>query len=222
VFPLLSEYGFVPVTPVDVVSPGDNIAAKIEALLSRSTIAIADFSTFGNAVELRVVRSHLENNRICVVVEEEAPIPTDLAGARIIRRPSDPYTTTERFFGQVREWLESAARELREALSDEPTRLLVLREYRAAVISAFTLLETSLRRALTLRGLSTKPNWPLNTLLAEVERQEILSRDETAAIAKWRAIRNNAVHTDKPISMRDAQEVVEGARALENKMRRRT
>jgi hypothetical protein len=45
VFPAVEEAGFVPVTADDVVSPGDNISAKIDALIDRSSVMVAELSS---------------------------------------------------------------------------------------------------------------------------------------------------------------------------------
>jgi hypothetical protein len=55
VFPAVEAAGFVPVTADDVVSPGDSIAAKIEALIGRATAVIVEPSTPGTQSELFLV-----------------------------------------------------------------------------------------------------------------------------------------------------------------------
>lgn len=44
-YPLAERYGFTPIMAVDVLSPGDNVMAKVEALIGRSAIVIADIGT---------------------------------------------------------------------------------------------------------------------------------------------------------------------------------
>lgn len=79
--------------------------------------------------------------------------PSELAGLSaqdlpIIRRPNIITEDPEDFIGQLGETLRRLSAELGVARQAEPQRLLQVKEYRAAVISAMTLLEAKLRERL--------------------------------------------------------------------------
>ncbi len=59
IFPTIEAAGFVPVTADDVVSPGDSIAAKIEALIERATAVIVEPTTPGTQSEMYVALGRL-------------------------------------------------------------------------------------------------------------------------------------------------------------------
>jgi hypothetical protein len=66
-----------------------------------------------------------------------------------ITRPEDLYSIPHEFLQKLEIWFQRVATDLRPQLSDEPWRLLDKREYRAAVISSFSLLETTLAEVLS-------------------------------------------------------------------------
>ncbi len=147
-FPVAEHSGFVPVTAEDIVSPGDNISAKIEALLERATTVVVDATTPNTVLEMRLALSKLGAEKVLVVAEKGAWFPSDIGGVTHIERRARPFADTERFLESLTNWFASVARVIGPRLAEEPRRLLELREYRAAVISAITLLETVLRNRL--------------------------------------------------------------------------
>ena len=59
VFPVVKSHGLVPMTAEDVISPGDNITAKIDALISRATAVVVDASNKNTIYELTLALSRL-------------------------------------------------------------------------------------------------------------------------------------------------------------------
>ena len=69
-----------------------------------------------------------------------------------MKRPDHIYSDMSRFLAELGSWLSGIGAKATEQLMGEPTRLLGKGEYRAAVISAMTSLETSIRRAVARQG----------------------------------------------------------------------
>ncbi|MBY3483382.1 hypothetical protein [Rhizobium laguerreae] len=97
----------------------------------------------------------------------------------------------------------------------EPKRLLQAEEYRAAVISAISLLEGTLRRALD------KPDWSrvsrpmsMSQLLELAMTQQLVDLPDPSLIKDWVRIRNNAVHTNTGVSPGVAKTIVDGVLGL--------
>ena len=53
VFPVVEEAGFVPVTADDVVTPGDNISAKIDSLIDRASVMVVELTSSWTMAEYR-------------------------------------------------------------------------------------------------------------------------------------------------------------------------
>ena len=95
---------------------------------------------------------------------------------------------------------------------EEPLRLFNAKEYRAAVISALTLLETTLRERL-----AKNPLWPnvrrplaLRSLIKQAIDEQVLKAEDEERIASWMRTRNEVVHSSMQIGRAEAKEIVEG------------
>ena len=229
-------------TADEIISPGESIVAKIEALIYRAFLVVVDASSEFTLAEARMALRRNEPGKLCVIIEEGASIPveiqhseilreSDLASEedvfpsierqriKILRRPDLVSVEVQQFLGDLEAWLREAADGLEPRLSSEPQRLLRAREYRAAVISAITNFEATLREKLEasldrdgklmfpreMLGAATKAN-----LLTEVEARKIL---------KWRRIRNEVVHHRASVPARTAQEIVSGVREIMDRLR---
>jgi hypothetical protein len=92
----------------------------------------------------------------------------------------------------------------------EPQRLLVAGEYRAAVISAITLLETAVREQLDLIPVSSSKPMSLRQMLGLAAERGLLPAERIPAIMEWLQTRNQLVHTRQAIQRRLAEQVVTG------------
>jgi hypothetical protein len=210
IFPLVEEHGFVPVTAADVIAPGENYAAKIDAIIKRSIIIIVDASTQNTLFELGLAAAAVSHRQILVIAEEAVPMPPDLEGVTVIHRNKAPFSEQGEFKALVSNWLAQAEAELRPILVEEPLRLLKKGEYRAAVISAMTLLETLLRDK--VKDLETFPDRAYSSrqlLQLAVERQ-IISSSQEKMIRSWYEIRSRVVHSQTAVSRAKANEIVGG------------
>jgi hypothetical protein len=150
VFPIAERHGFAPVIALDVISPGDSIAAKVPALIDWAEIIVVDVSSPNTEVELYLALAR-KHDKVLVIAEESSRLPTDLAGIIYQTKPKGKASEKEEFLNQIDNWFADQAEMLIGELSQEPLRLLKKREYRAAVISAMTLFESKLRTKIQIQ-----------------------------------------------------------------------
>jgi hypothetical protein len=60
VFPIVEEAGFVPVTADDVVSPGDNVSAKLDALIDRAAVMVTEVGSSWTLAEYRMAVARIK------------------------------------------------------------------------------------------------------------------------------------------------------------------
>jgi len=182
---------------------------------------VVDASTSRTLVELRMalLRSTSETSRtkswrhvprVIVVVPEASSIPIELSNASLIRRPDILRADPSDFLTQLEEQLQGAATEVSATISAEPLRLLQPREYRAAVVSAVTLLETTLRRYLDLSNRTSRRPVSQRQLLDMAERAQLLLSGEAEKLLSWLIMRNEVVHSSANVSPSKAREIVHG------------
>ena len=150
VFPVVEEMGFVPISADDVVSPGDSINAKIDALIDRASVMVVELSSQWTRAEYDIALSRNKgvedgtprrrNLKIIVVATDPQQIPASARDFPIIYRSSLLAEEADAFVQELAFQLREIAGRLDPL---EPRRLFEAKEHRAAVISAMTLLEVS-------------------------------------------------------------------------------
>jgi len=222
VFPLARQSGFVPVTADDVVSPGDTILPKIDALISRAQLMVIDASSEFTRAELRLARKRLDHSRILLISAPNADLlygdpnvstaemVPDAASIRYVVRPDLSSEEGEQFLMNIQEWLTAAADRLRPSLLAEPARLLGLGEYRAAVTSAISLLESVLRRRVDLPSFQSQKTVSLRGLLDTASQQGMLGRVPVERVLEWLKVRNEVVHGHRTVTKAKAEQIVTG------------
>jgi hypothetical protein len=224
IFPLVEELGLVPVTADDVISPGDNVNAKIDALIDRASVMVVELSSEWTRAEydIAVARmkrpdtraSHRRELEIIIVTTDIEEIPASARDNTIVRRTdllSEDTDFTERLANELRRVASTVDRD------QEPRRLLDAREYRAAVISSMTLLETWFREH--VRSSDVKHSTLRHLIHLGDLHDFILSPRDWQNLEQWMKIRNEAVHTAAPISRAVAREIVDGVLALIDRLR---
>lgn len=90
-------------------------------------------------------------------------------------------------------------------------RASAAKHYRAAVISAMTLLETNLRARLRRHSPSegTQPR-SLSAVIQAAIDQDLIPPINAGRINEWISARNEAVHTNRTISAQLAKSIVDG------------
>jgi hypothetical protein len=227
VFPVVEEIGFVPVTADDVITPGDNVNAKIDALIDRASVMVVEFASVWTRAEYEMavartrgtdtIRSNRRPLEIIVVSSQSERVPASAQAYTVISRSSLLGEEANEFIDALAGALREVAAEMGLQQDWEAHRLLNAKEYRAAVISAMTLLESELRNRLD------KPSWrevrrpaSLRQLVDMAVELELIPPTARQPLAEWVRIRNEAVHTAQPISRHVAREIVEGVHRILN------
>ncbi len=210
VFPIVKQYNFVPVTADDVVSPGDTIFAKIDALIKRALLFVVDVSTENTFTELQLASRYVDISRILVIVQQNTNLLIDISRYHIINRPDISAADPEHFFDIIREWFENAADKFAPTLLSEPRRLLNSGEYRAAVISSLTLLEINLRKWLNIPSISSQKTVTFRMMVEQAQINGLLNNFGSDTILSWMKIRNEVVHSDRKLTRKIATEIVNG------------
>lgn len=222
IFPLAEAAGFVPVTAADVIDIGNSISAKIDSLIDRAAVIIVDATSPYTQFEwgLAVSRAKEISTRASRQPLRIIPIFTDFSQLRgsfqeyqAIRRPAILFDNAD-FVYELGHALELISSEMGIAQKNEPRRLFDAKEYRAAVISAMTLLETVLRQHFnkTAVEMERRP-LPLRQLLQVATRERQLEID-FGSFNNWMKLRNDAVHTGKSVTRQEAKAVVEAVEKI--------
>jgi hypothetical protein len=222
VFPAVEDAGFVPVTADDVVTPGDSISAKVDMLIDRSAVMVVEIGSSWTLAEYRMAVARIKDKQpdhaqrksltLIVVTGDNEPPPLPAPdGLQVIVRPNILKGDLEPFVDQLATALRRLSGEVGVKRQAEPARLLASKEYRAAVISAMSLLEAKLRERLN------KSQWPearnplsLRSLLSVATNQEVLNPALSDSLHKWMRLRNEVVHSSKEVSRAQATELVNG------------
>lgn len=217
VFPVVKRLGLIPISADDVVSIGDNWIAKITALINRAEFVVVDIATQNTYFELGIALANKDrNNRILIIKEQDSPIPADIQGYHFIERPFDPYDEAEYFAEIVEHWFNQVLEPLRTTYLAEPERLLKKKEYRAAVISAISLLENYLRTRLSDYKELRRVSKSLYSLVQLAGDFQIINPNHIGQIKEWMHVRNNAVHSKRNVSYQEARRIVKGVMEIIN------
>lgn len=219
VFPLATGWGFVPLTPSDVVVPGDSIWPKIDSLMSRAELVVADIANRAALSELMSNRSKIIGKRLCVIVDEtlqpRLELTADLGNVVYINRPRELFGEGgDMFIARLNDWFGLAAADTRPRLEEEPTRLLRAKEYRAAIIAAISVLEKRLRERLGQRRFDTKKSFAITPMIDDAVQGAIITPEQRDQLKKWLRTRNVAVHLEGDVNAAQATEIVNGVVAM--------
>jgi hypothetical protein len=215
IFPIASRYGLVPISADDVISIGDNWIAKVTALINKAEFIVLDLATQNTMFELGLVLSQSKHaNRLLIIRSEHSPIPTDIQNIYHLIRPDNPFEDIEALSQRIEGWFRDVVERLQATYDEEPKRLLAKREFRAAVISAMTLLEVNMRQKVeNLKSVSIKSTAPYSVYNLARDLQ-LITPDEFTNIRRWSDTRNALVHTKSIVNANDAKRIVNGVYQL--------
>ncbi len=238
IFPVVAEMGFVPVTADDIISPGDSINAKIDTLIDRASVMIVELSSEWTRAEYDLalarkkdVKSANRHKLHIIIVTTEQDSPVSSLWPRIVRRSNFILEQDEKFVEDLSSILKKISEEIGIGGTNEPSRLLKAKEFRAAVISAMTMLESRLRQidfqrtnivvsdAILNRPMRTTS---LRDLINVAVMHDYITSEESMKLGEWMKIRNMAVHTGEQVSNKVAREIVEGCSLIVERLRRAT
>ena len=227
VFPLVREVGLVPMTADQVISPGGNIFATIDVLVSRASLIVVDTSSKYAVAEARRAIARKTAAKILVVAQDGTSTPFDLSGMEILYRPDLTSANVEKFLDEFLVRLTKTLEEIeprlaeelhpslkseeaKPQLAEERHRLLQSEEYRATVISAITHLETVLRRQLDVVERRDRGFVSVTNIIKIAKRRDLLGKLDVEQVLRWIEIRNQVVHSDTPVDRNMASEIVNG------------
>jgi hypothetical protein len=221
VFPIAEEAGFVPVTATDVITPGDSVSAKIDTLIDRAAVMVVELNSSWTRAELAMAiarnkqtdAGRLNRNpiRLILVAEQGEPLPSLVREFLVTFRPSLLSDESDGFLQQLRLIFLNLAQEVGLLRGNEPQRLLTQREYRAAIIAAMTNLEATLRQRLEKeQWTDVRRPMALRALVEKAIAASVIPPDSRETVFGWMKLRNEAVHTSKPVTRAEAKTVVEG------------
>jgi len=211
IFPIVISQGLVPISADEIITSGDNWLAKVTALIKRSEFFVVDLASKNTIFELGLAMNSKESlSKILIINEEGLLIPSSFAGVRYITRSQDPFENSDFIVSEITHWLNTILEPMRTAYEDEPKRLLAKKEYRAAAISAISLLEIHLRRRLENLGVRTsKPSTFINLFDSAISHQ-LITADRMSEVKKWLYLRNKAVHSKETVNAKEAKDIVNG------------
>lgn len=209
IFPLVEKYGFVPLSADEVISYGDTILAKINAMIEKSDIIICDITNNNSNVlyELNTAIGY-KSKKVLIVGDENSfsTLKFKMNNAEYVTRENNL-----EFVERIDNWLKNLSEPLYDTFSKEPMRLFDKEEYRAAIISAFSLLEVELNSFYESRNLIYKDEKAsMQKLTEKLHNLEVLSNEQMFMLRKWQRVRNELVHTKRSITKKDAKEIVYG------------
>lgn len=223
-FPVVADYGLVAVNATEVVTPEDTGPAKIDALVERAGLVVADLSTTYAVYEFRLALRRLNPGRVLGVVTGDVDLPLEMERElSLLRRPTDlEGPPPDALIDAFRSWLSSAASRLLQERFLQPDRLLQEGQYNVAVMAAAALLESELRMRLGSSDLNRGPAG-LRSLIEEAVRLGLLPPETAHRLAPAIRLRNQVAHSAEPISAsrarRAVSELIGTARQLDSRAR---
>lgn len=225
IFPVAEEAGLVPLTADDVVTPGDSISAKLDSLIDRASVMVIELSTSWTRAEFRMALARLKDTeataprrarlRLVVVATGPEQLPPETHDVVTIYRPEHTADNSDDFIIELGLVLHSIAEQVGVERIEEPKRLLDAKEYRAAVISAMSLLEARLRDQLKKKQWqNVQRPMSMQSLVVQAVEHQVIHGQFKEKVEKWIRIRNRVVHSTMTVTKAQAQEVVDGVLQL--------
>lgn len=215
IFPIAARNGLVPISADDVISIGDNWIAKVSALINKAEFVVLDVATQNTMFELGIVLNQSKHtNRLLIICSDNSPIPIDIQNLFYILRPENPFDDIDGITDRIDIWFRDVVGLMKTMYDEEPKRLLKKKEYRAAVISAMTLLEVNMRQRVGyIKDVPTKTTAPYS-IYSLARDFEIITQDQFSNVRLWSNIRNKLVHTKEVVNPTDAKKIVNGVYEL--------
>lgn len=211
-YPILLNNGISPVTLDEVIMPGELLTRKIDTLISQSSMAIVDLSGNNANVMWELGNAMSKDKHVILIVDSEqsGKVPSNLSGIFYLI-----YSVS----GDNSAFLQSLNQHLRKLRdfkenfgdNDNPQRLMVKKEYTAAVILAFRLLETTLSNKF-----KDYTSGPTLSVLDKLNTNNEYNRSLLFKIKEYRKVRNALVHTNTSISKKEANDIVKNIQELCN------
>jgi hypothetical protein len=158
-------------------------------------------------------RPNRQRLEVIPVLTEFSQLPAPTLGQLVIQRPA-VLSEDSPFVQDLGRYLQRLADGMGLAQRQEPRRLLEAKEFRAAVISAMTLLETTLRQRLNKAPRDAVRRPMSMRQLLDLAREQAIVQEDYGRLSEWTKLRNDAVHTGRHVTRNDAKLVVEGVERI--------
>jgi NAD-dependent SIR2 family protein deacetylase len=210
IFPIVEGLGMVPVSADEYVLPGDNISAKINTLIQKSSIAVIDTTMISSNISMEYgIINEAKIPHLVISSEQFVTSGIDISINRLLFGDFDK--KLEHLINGVEDFLSeySLSQNSTDYLFNEPKRLFDLKEYNAAIISAIRLLEVELKEIISKVGnIAMGATTSLNQLIKILGDQ---TGCDTTKMMDWVSMRNVVVHSANfTVTRKLAKEVVEG------------
>ncbi|PMD93551.1 hypothetical protein BWI97_18335 [Siphonobacter sp. BAB-5405] len=215
VFPIVEKYGLVPITLDEFITVDNNNIAKVTALIQKAEFLVFDLSSEDNNIvnELSIALLRKKKNLLIIKDKNDEIFSSynkdfililDLAN---IERPDDIYEEKDNFLDKISSWFKNKSEIYLSSFYDEPIRLLNKEEFRSAVISAFTLIDSVLRKKLESENYSRSVS--SKEILYKALEKDIISQEDFHTILQVSRERNILAHSLKEISSERAKKIVD-------------
>lgn len=211
IFPLVSNMGLVPISADDIISVGDNWMAKVTALINKAEYCVVDLSSQNTIYELGIAINNSKlNKKILIIRGESMSSPNDINNFTNIIRPDNPYNDIEYIVTKIEDWFKSVTDPMSLTYEKEPKRLLDKKEYKAAVISAMTLLEVKMKKLIYNSDEISGSQTSFNSIYSIAKDRNMIDSNQFLEIKEWGSVRNKLVHSNDTIKVGDAKKIVNG------------
>jgi len=204
--PAASENGLIALRADEMASSGF-ILEQIRTAIQQSRICVADVTGSNPNVLYEVGYAQAIRKPIVLLVGEGAQLPFDIAHQRVIVYGDDIESTRERLGGAI-------ALALSDERLEEAARLFELGQFRATIAAASVVLEHKLRQLLSKRLPEDSSRMGLGQLLQSARRARLLTPSLHKVLAEVVKLRNEAVHSPKQPTRKDAQFVLTNVQRL--------
>jgi hypothetical protein len=219
VFPIVEQHGLIPVTARDVLTPPGTIATKLDALIDRAAVVVIEVGSSWSDYEATLALARKNPAHIFLVAEAGANVRSPGANQRLIMRPAELEADPAAFITEFDAWI-SESEPFERLDSDAPERLLQLREYEAALISAVSLLEVTLSRWLFAGKVESQRPVSISFMLRRsLELDGFNDPQEVRDIQEAVTRRNEVLHKGRTIGGIDARRYVTAIRVFVNRLR---
>lgn len=218
IFPIVENYGLVPISADEVLTKGETIRAKISALIARAEFLIFDISGNNKSViyELNIALSIKKSSeKIIIITDSKTNIRDHFFEAysfRFLHRPDDIVNYVDTFESSFDKVFSSLTSQMKEMLFQEPARLFEKKEYKSAIISAISLLEQSLLQKIEKNKFFVSHRIiSLSKIIDIAFEGQLIDKKEHSSIKNWNRLRNRAVHKyDSIVQRKQAEELIQG------------
>lgn len=145
VYPILEKNGITPISTSEIIMPGDSWIQKSEALINEASMVIVDVSGNSEAVKWELVNVRNMQKQLIIIADVDLTpwLPDSLSFLPYLKYST--YGDNQNFLKDLEHHISTMVDNTTNTLFTEPDRLLQKKEYDAAVVSVFRLLEMKLR-----------------------------------------------------------------------------